>query len=428
MVIDPQTHGASGDGRTKDTAALQRALDTCAAGGGGTVHVPAGRYLTGPIYLRSHVTLDLAPGAVILGSQDRDDYAIVERRYSGTRQRTVEALINGDDLENIAITGRGAIDGQGSFCWQPIRDYFAAPKAERDRSLMGPCSTDAEIRRSIWHRPRLVEPVRCRDVVIDGVTLQNSGFWNLHPLFCENVKIHGVTLRNPYDAPNADGIDLDSCRNVTVSDCLIDVGDDCICLKSGMDADGRDVGIPTENVAVSNCVTRGGHGGIVIGSDMSGGVRNVAVSNCVFDGTDIGVRLKTRRGRGGVVEQVMISNIVMTDVPVPLVFNMHYAGASEAAAVDETTPRYAHVHISNVTATGARRAGVMHGLAEQPITGVALTNVQIEAAAPIWRRHVAAVSELAVGVTAPDGTALPTYEDGADIALDPLQIQSGPGH
>ncbi len=236
-------------------------------------------------------------------------------------------------------------------------------------------------------RPRIIRLVDCRNVLIEGVTLCNSGFWALNPTACDNVTIHKVTIKNPPDSPNTDGINPDSCSNVHISDCHIDVGDDCIAIKSGTEDEGRRLLRPCENITITNCTMLRGHGGVVIGSETSGGVRNVVISNCVFRGTDRGIRLKSRRGRGSVVEDIRVSNIVMDEVLCPLVINMFYGcGAWDAArvtdesphAVNTGTPRFRRLRFSNITARRAKFAAVyVLGLPEMSVEDVTFDDISI---------------------------------------------------
>ncbi|RPJ41588.1 MAG: glycoside hydrolase family 28 protein, partial [Chloroflexi bacterium] len=243
--VSPFDFGAVGDGQTLNTAALQAAIDGCAARGGGTVYLPAGRYLTGSLFFRDHITLHLDAGAVLLGSQDPADYPIISNRWEGVEQPTYAPLLTGSGLENITITGRGTIDGQGDPWW----------RAKHMNTLAYP-------------RPRLIGFTGCRGVMIEGVTLVNSPAWTVHPVRCENVNLHGITIINPPDSPNTDGINPDSCRLVRISDCYISVGDDCIAIKSGTQNDHRLTAC--RDITITNCTLERGHGGVVIGSEMSG--------------------------------------------------------------------------------------------------------------------------------------------------------------
>jgi polygalacturonase len=363
-MIDVRAYGAAGDGCTLDTPALQAAIDACHAQGGGTVNVPAGRYVTGSIFLRDDITLHLEAGAVLLGSEDLADYPVINGRWEGAEQPTYASLITGFNLHHIAVTGRGTIDGRGAHWWQRFSD----------KTLAHP-------------RPRLIAFANCDNVLIEGITAVNSPSWTINPVRCTNVTIHGVSITNPADSPNTDGINPDSCRMVRIANCYVDVGDDCITIKSGVETEDADKRAPCENVTITNCTMAHGHGGVVIGSEMSGGVRNVTIANCVFVGTDRGLRFKSRRGRGGVVEDIRISNIVMTDVLCPITMNLYYAcGAWGDATVsdkrpqpiDAGTPHFRRIHLSHITAHNVKYAAAfLYGLAEMPLEDITLSDISI---------------------------------------------------
>jgi polygalacturonase len=382
-VYDIRDFGATGDGKTPDTAAFAKAVESAFNAGGGTVVAPPGRYLTGTIKLKSHVTLHVEAGAIILGSENPDDYPLTQNVWSIDPAPSIRAsLIYAEDSENITITGRGTIDGQGQVWWERVRyanpaKYKLPPLTDYQR---------AEVAKISHERPRLIRMVRCRDILIENVHLQNSAAWTVNFQLCDYIRVEGISITNPPKAPNkahnSDGINPESCSNVRIANCRIDTGDDCITLKSGKDEAGRRVGKPTENVTITNCVIYHGHGGVVIGSEMSGGVRNVTVSNCVFNGTDNGIRIKSQRGRGGVVEGLNVSNIVMHAVPTPFIITTFYTGSDTAEdehAVDEGTPRYRNFMFSNISARGARIAGAITGLKEMPIENIIFSNVRIQA-------------------------------------------------
>lgn len=377
--------GAAGDGKRKDTAAIARAIDACAAAGGGMVLVPPGRYLTGAVALKSHITFSISAGAVVLGSEDPADYPLRESPWkNGTKD--ISSLIYGEDLVNVAIAGRGIIDGQGQAWWK--RQRLANPK-KGDPKPATPADFE-EIQKIRHGRPHLIKLVRSRDVLIEGLTLTNSPSWTVHPIFCEFVNVRGLNIQNPERSPNTDGVNPESCRNVHISDCTIDVGDDCITLKSGKDELGRRTGRPSENISVTNCTMLHGHGGVVIGSEMSGGVRNVTVSNCVFQGTDRGIRIKSQRGRGGVVEGVTVSNIVMQDVQDAFSITMFYQGKDkpeEVYPVNEGTPSFRDILIDNITARGLKTAGHIMGLRELFISGISFSNVRLQAGKGFLCQH-----------------------------------------
>jgi len=364
-VFNPRLYGALGEGKTLDTCAMQAAIDACARLGGGTVFIPAGQYLVGTLFLRDRVTLHLDAGATLLGSQDPADYPVTSNRWEGREQLTYAPLIAGNGLENVTITGRGIINGQGNSWWQ----------AFHDKTLTYP-------------RPRLIGFADCRNILIEGVTFTNSPSWTVNQVRCENVNIRGLTILNPPDSPNTDGINPDSCHHVRISDCYVSVGDDCISIKAGTEYELPERRATCCEIVIANCVLERGHGGIVIGSEMSGGVRNVVISNCVFVGTDRGIRLKSRRGRGGVVENISVTNIIMDGVLCPFTMNLYYncggAQGDKTVAdknplpVDSDTPVFRHIQISHVTAVDVKiAAGFLYGLAEMPLEDISFSDISV---------------------------------------------------
>ena len=259
------------------------------------MYVPAGRYLTGTFQLKSHVTFEVDAGATILGSGNVEDYPPMENPWGDLDPRTdwISPLIYAVDVENITLTGRGTIDGQGAIWWRRVelsnpKKFPPGPQNDAER---------AEAAKLSRGRPNLIRLLRCKDVVIENVNIRNSPGWNIHPMLCDRLRVDGVTIINPgTGAYNTDGIDPESCRNVQILNCRIDTGDDGITLKSGMNEAGRKTGKPCENITIANCVVYHAHGGVTIGSEMSGGVRNVTVANCVFQGTDNGIRIKSGAG------------------------------------------------------------------------------------------------------------------------------------
>ena len=365
--FNAREYGARGDGETLDTPAIQAAIDACAKTGGGTVLVPAGTYLTGAIFFRNNITLHIDAGAILCGSENPADYAVITSRWEGVDRETYAPLLSGSHLVNIAVTGRGTVDGRGAVWWT----------RHRAKTLAYP-------------RPRLIGFTDCTNVLIENVTLTNSPSWTVNPVRCENVTVDKVTIVNPPDSPNTDGINPDSSRNVHISNCHIDVGDDCIAIKSGVEAAGRENLSPCENITITNCTMVHGHGGVVIGSEMSGSVRNVAISNCVFVGTDRGIRLKSRRGRGGIVEDVRVTNIVMQDVLCPFTMNLYYhigvkgnqeVADKRAAPVNAGTPRFRRIHFSHISVRDAQfAAAFLYGLPEMPLEDISFDDVSISMA------------------------------------------------
>ncbi len=359
--------GAVPDGATLCTTAFAAAVKACSAAGGGTVLVPPGTFYTGPIHLASNITLLIEAGARILFSTDPADFPVVRSRWEGVDGPVYSPLIYGRGLHQVTITGRGVLDGQGEPWWQRHRQNRLA-----------------------YPRPCFIGLDNCVNVLIEGITLINSPAWTVHPVACENVTVDHISIQNPPSAPNTDGINPDSCQNVRIANCQIDVGDDCVTLKSGTEACSEQS--PCANITITNCTMVHGHGGVVIGSEMSGGVRNVTISNCVFEGTDRGIRLKSRRGRGGVIEDVRVNNIIMKNVICPIVMHLYYhcgPGGDEPLVSDknlqpltEKTPVVRRIHLSNITAREVRSAAIfLYGLPEAPIAGVTLDHIAIHLAA-----------------------------------------------
>lgn len=345
------------------TARLQSEIDAAAARGGGRVVVGPGTHRTGALRLRSHVELHLEAGAVLQFDPDPALYPVVAASWEGAPREVSMSCLYAEGEVGVAITGFGTIDGSGQAWWQ----------RHRDGTLSHP-------------RPTLIGLRSCERVTIRDLFLRDSPAWTVHPALCQDVTVSGVRILNPADSPNTDGINPESCRNVRISDCHIDVGDDCIAIKAGTQSTPDRV--PCENITVTGCTMVHGHGGVVIGSEMSGGVRNVTITGCVFQGTDRGIRIKTRRGRGGVVEDVRVANVVMDGVMCPFVVNPFYhcgpEGKTEmvrdrsAREVDDSTPLLRRLHISHVSARRAHAsAGYLFGLPEQPLEDVTLDDVSI---------------------------------------------------
>ena len=418
--VNVKDFGGVGDGIKLNTEAFAKAIDALSQKGGGKLVVPQGVWHTGPIVLKSNIELHLNAGAVILFAADESLYAIIETSFEGLDTRRLQSPLSANGATNIAITGKGVIDGNGQY-WRPVKkgkvteshwkELMAIPgsqemkpgywvpsagyaKGEQGANMNVPnAKTDAEwqaIKRFL--RPVMVSLVNCKNVRLKGVIFQNSPAWNLHPLMCENVIIEDVLVRNPSYAQNGDALDLESCKNTLIINSRFDAGDDGICIKSGKDADGRRRGIPCENVVVKGCTVFAGHGGFVVGSEMSGGVKNILVEQCQFLGTDVGLRFKSTRGRGGIVENIFVKNISMTDIKTDAItFNMYYGGKSVAEMladgdnpdnvtkmpVNEETPIFRNIDIRNIVCNGAGRAMEFNGLPEMPIDGITLQNITI---------------------------------------------------
>jgi len=420
-LFNVRTYGAVGDGKHLETAAINQTVAACAKAGGGTVYLPPGKYLTGTIVLKSHVTLDLDTGATLLGSENPEDYPLCQDPWGGN-QSEIASLIYAEDAENVTITGRGTINGQGQIWWK--RQWLAFPK----KGMPGAKTPEeqAEAKKISHGRPQLIRLVRCHDVVIEQLNLTNSPSWNVHPLFCEFVRVDGVTISTPVPSPNTDGINPESCRNVQIINCRIDTGDDCVTLKSGINEIGRRMGKPDENITIANCVMMKGHGGVTIGSEMSGGVHNVTVANCVFQGTDIGIRVKAQRGRGNVVEGLTVANIVMQDVPHPFTITTFYQGSDQPGdvyPVDEGTPHFRDFLFSNITARGAADAGSITGLRELPVEDISFSHVRIQAAKGFTCTNARGISFLDTVINTDEGSAL-ILRNSTDIDFSRLVTQT----
>ncbi|WP_224337973.1 glycoside hydrolase family 28 protein [Haloprofundus halobius] len=383
---DVRERGAVGDGDELDTEPIQRALDECAETGG-TVHVPPGEYRTEPLRVGDDTTLHLDAGATLQFERDFAAFPSVESRWEGWDQVGFHPCLWVADAENVAVTGRGTIDGNGDYWW----DFYHMPESEYPEGLRERLAEfddrngKSDDVSSFTLRPPLFQISGSENVTVSGVTLRNSPFWNTHVVYSENVTLHDVNVENPADAPNGDGIDIDSSRFVRVSDTYINAGDDAICIKSGKNAEGREVGRPAAQITVTNCTVEAGHGGVVIGSEMSGDVRDVTVTNCTFTDTDRGVRIKTQRDRGGVVEDLCFDTIVMRRVACPFVINGYYFTDidSDPLPVDDGTPLVRNVHFHNVTAREVSYAGFLAGLPEQPFEGISFSDVRIDATRPL---------------------------------------------
>ena len=416
-------YGAKGDGLALDTEAFAAAIDALAAQGGGRVEVPDGIFLTGPIVLKDNIELHLADNAMILFSGDQSLYPLTEIIFEGLNTWRCQSPISATHAKNIAITGFGVIDGNGDAwravkrgkltagqwnakvrsggivsedgnTWYPSESFRFGATSGSDQNV----STWARTREDFekmkdFLRPVLVAFHHCENVLLEGVTFQNSPCWHIHPAMCTNLTVRNITVRCPDYAQNGDGIDIESCKNVLLTNSSFDAGDDAICIKSGKNEDGRKRGIPCENVVVDNCIVFHGHGGFVVGSEMSGGVKNVSVRNCTFSGTDVGLRFKSTRGRGGVVEHIYIENITMNNILNDgLLFDLFYGGKSASEAledgdegeatdmparpVDETTPAFRNIDIRNVRCNGARRAMYFNGLPEMNVERVVVADAQ----------------------------------------------------
>ncbi|MCA5004008.1 glycoside hydrolase family 28 protein [Sphingobacterium sp. WQ 366] len=464
-TVNVKDFGAVGDGQFLNSEAINKAIITINQRGGGVVLVPAGLWLTGPIEMKSNVNLHVSREAILLFSNKFDDYKIVESNWEGQPAWRNQNPISGKNLENIAITGKGIIDGNGGV-WRMVKrnkmtdsqwknlvasggvvDEKTKIWYPSEGSLRGALENRAGIKKpgltkedfldvKDYLRPNLLVFTQCKRILIEGVTIQNSAAWNLHPLMCEDLILRDILVRNPWYAQNGDGVDIESCKNVLVEDCTFDVGDDGICIKSGRDKAGRDRAMPTENVIIRRSVVYHAHGGFVIGSEMSGGARNIWVEDCSFIGTDIGLRFKTKRGRGGVVENIFINNINMVGIPGEgILFDMYYEAVDPIILlgdkkeeikvvklpVTEETPQFKNFTIKNVHINGADQGIFLRGLPEMHVKNVSFENINIEADKGVEIISSTNISLKNIRVNAKNTNPLVVVENSEKIAFDGLQ-------
>lgn len=397
-VYNMKELGADVTGAKICTELINESIRKAYEEGGGTIYFPAGTYLTATIRMKSNIELHLEAGATIRFSDRFEDYLPFEEiRWEGTVMNTLTPLIYARNEENLSITGRGVLDGNGFKWWTYDRELSAEIRKNGKLSQLTDLQklwvdsnqdlvVEEYYKKSLerkFFRPPFIQFFECSNILIENVKIINSPFWTINPTFCDNVIIDGVTIHNPSKdpkGPNTDGINPSSCSNVRISNCFISVGDDCITIKSGRDGNGRKYGKPCENITINNCVMLSGHGGVVIGSEMSGGVKKVTISNCVFNGTDAGIRLKASRGRGGVVEEIRVNNIIMNDIQRnAFIFDLFYDKLSTPEPVTERTPVFRNIHLSDITGSNIEQIGYITGIEEMPVDEISFSNINMEA-------------------------------------------------
>ncbi len=390
--------GAVGDGLHDDTQAFEAVLSRAAKHGGTHVVVPAGTYLTGPLQIWSETTLEIQSGATIRFIDDFEKYLPVYSRWEGVECWCMHPCLFANGAHDVTVTGGGVLDGSGKVWWEAsihkrntqhepqtdLEKRFARMNVGFEKQPGGGGGRQCQ-----FLRPPLVQFLDCSDVLMESVTLVNSPFWTLHPVYCVGVTIRDVQIKNPADAPNTDGIDIDSCTDVVIEDCVVDVGDDGIAIKSGSGLDGMLVDKPTQEVYISGCTVRNAHGGVVIGSETAAGIWDVEATGCLFDGTDRGIRIKTRRGRGGAIHDLKFRDLTMRRNFCPITINMYYRCGTtdmqclspEPLPLEADTPSLSGIRISNCHATDSRAsAGFIVGLPEQPITSLVVEHCTFDVA------------------------------------------------
>ena len=462
-------YGAKADGITLNTKNINAAIADCNRKGGGTVIIPKGLWLTGPIVLKSNVNLHLEKNSVLQFTTDFDQYSLVRGNWEGLPQMRNQSPVSANNAVNIAITGNGIIDGAGD-AWRAVKKekltetqwrkliasggvlsddkktWYPSEKSLKGSQLKNPGEITPDKKPEFFDavkdflRPNLLVFEKCKKVLLEGITFQNSPAWCLHPLMCEDLTVRNVYAKNPWYAQNGDGIDVESCKNVLIENSIFDVGDDGICIKSGRDEEGRKRGMPTENMIVRNCTVYHAHGGFVIGSEMSGGARNLYVSDCTFIGTDIGLRFKTTRGRGGIVEKIYVNNITMKDIageailfdmyyaaldPVPLAGEKREAPKVEFKTVNETTPQFRDFHIGNIVCDGAEKAIFIRGLPEMHIKDVVLENVIIQSGKGIDIQEASGIQFKNVKIISTETNPVVDVLNSENISFDRLGYKNG---
>jgi polygalacturonase len=394
--LDIRRFGAVPDGQTSSTAAIQRAIDTCGRGGGGMVVVPPGRYLSGALFLRSHVHLHLAAGSSLIASQRPADFPPIPNRWEGIEQLTHSSLLTGVDLDEVSVTGDGILDGQG-MPWWAAADATRKLRILRNLPREAPNPPGAPLR---WPRPRVVNLMRCRRSRLAGFAIRHPPAWSIHLLYCEDAVVDGVAIAG-LQAYNSCGIILDSCRRVRVAQCLIAAGADCLGIKAGYNADGRRVGLPSEDITVQNCnLTFAAGSGFAVGSETAGGIRNVTIENCIITNCKTGITIRSTRGRGGVIERITARNLVMDRLTNAAVVVTEFFDSVRQGFVnpgepppppnpetdrtscpppDEGTPTVRDVAVSNLTVGDVPHLATIEGLPERFVEGIRMTDVRATA-------------------------------------------------
>jgi len=470
-TLDITNFGAVADGVTLNTKPINDAINACARQGGGVVLVPKGLWITGPIVLRSNVNFHVDRAAILQFTNDKDQYPVVTGNWEGHPAARCQSPISGNDLVNIAITGGGIIDGNGDG-WRWIakdrltesewkhklasggvltedgKTWFPSEKSlkgyrTKDAGWLKPGMTTADFNDiRDFLRPNLLVLTNCKKVLLEGATFQNSPAWCLHTLLCEDLSLNDVHVRNPWHAANGDGIDVESCKGVLIENSTFDAGDDGICVKSGRDEDGRKRGRPTEEMIVRNNIVYRAHGGFVVGSEMSGGARNIFVSDCSFIGTDIGLRFKTVRGRGGRVEKIYVRNIDMRDIVHQAVFlDMYYFAHPPSIAevysgkatvdiplVTEATPQFRDIHIGNIVCDGAEEGIFVRGLPEMNIRDIDLSDMVLKVAKGAELIEAQNIGLKNIRLITTDTTQPVVYvENSSNLHFDNISYNAGAG-
>ncbi|MFT3824311.1 MAG: glycoside hydrolase family 28 protein [Chitinophagaceae bacterium] len=383
-------YGAVGDSLTINTAAIQKTIDACAANGGGIVTIPKGVFITGALFLKQGVDLQVQKDAVLKGSANRADYPQISTRWEGTEMQYMCALINADGLDGISIDGEGTIDGSGD-AWVKLI------------SSKGYIPVSAERR---WERPRLIGIQNCKNVKITNIKLHNQAVWCVHILYCTEVLLEGLSITADHNIPSSDGIDIDSSKKVKIRRCYIDVNDDCISIKSGKDEDGLRVNRASEDILIEQCRFGYGHGGVAMGSETSGGIKNVLVKDCTAEGGNWApIRFKSQPSRGGVVENITYRNFKLDSTRKAVEFNMAWRMVGTVKPPAAVLPLVKNVQLINITGR-VNTVGDIHGLPGSPIQGVLFKNCNIKAQKGLLIEYAKNVDLRGLTLTVKEGEAV----------------------
>jgi polygalacturonase len=434
--------GAVADGHTMNSQAINSAIQACAGKGGGTVVIPPGTWLTGPIELDNSIELHIETGALVIFSPKFEDYAMPSK---GNR---VTAPIHGQGLTNVAITGHGVFDGNGQH-WRPVKKEKLTDRQWKELVASGGAVTPdgkmwwpskeamngAEYLQNLrtinkkpsaaqvagareFLRPTMLDLTGCKNVLIDGPTFTNTPGWVLHPSDCEDVVIRNTSVINNWWGQNTDAADIGGCRNVLFYRNVLDAGDDGICMKSSLNSR-REFAL--ENIVIADCIVYHGHGGFVIGSNTDGGMRNISVKNCTFIGTDVGLRFKSARDRGGPVEKIFIDGIRMKDIAnEAILFDMFYAGDADNEAARVRIPHFRDFDIRNIVCDGARDAVAIRGLSDAPIERISLKNISITSDRALRMEDADGITMSDVWLSFKSGPVL-TVKNARDIQLQHVE-------
>ena len=403
-------YGAISDSTTINTLAIQKTIDECAVHGGGVVVVPRGLFISGAIFLKQHVSLMVEKDGVLKGSANQSDYPQIHTRWEGEERLWTSAFINAIGINDIELTGEGTIDGAGDV-W--VKNAPPRRRQQPTDSLRYGVQTPVMSLNNLpvprLGRPRMICFDSCRNIKISGLHFHNEAVWCLHILYCTKVLVEHLNITADHNIPSSDGIDIDSSDGVTVTDCFIDVNDDCISIKSGKDEDGLRVNRPSENIIIEKCHFAYGHGGVAMGSETSGGIKHIEVRDCLIDaGNWAPIRFKTQPSRSGIVEDITYRNIILRDTRKAFEFNMEWRMVGTVRPPAKVLPLVRNIHLINISGN-VNVAGDITGLKESPIQGIVFKNCNISADKGLVMQYVTGVDVTGLKLNVKSGQAI-TYK------------------